>query len=229
MNIHFLDQSLAFPDPSLANENGLLAVGGDLSVERLLLAYEQGIFPWYSEGEPILWFSPDPRLVLLPTELKISKSLARKRRSGQFVTRLDTAFGEVIRRCASIKRDHQPGTWINEDMIAAYERLHELGRAHSVETYHEGQLIGGLYGVSLGRAFFGESMFHEVADASKIALWALVKRLKAWDFDLIDCQMATPHLASLGAKEMRRPEFLDRVRKSVAKDPPPDDWSLPTT
>ena len=226
MNIHFLDQDLAFPDPSLAHESGLLAVGGDLSAERLVLAYQNGIFPWYSEEDPILWFSPDPRLVLFPKELKISKSLARKRRSGKFVTRLDTAFGEVIRRCASTKRDNQDGTWITEEMIIAYEKLHELGRAHSVETYQGEQLVGGLYGVSLGKTFFGESMFHEVSDASKIALWTLVERLEAWDFDLIDCQMNTPHLASLGAKEMARSEFLQRIKESVAKEPAPGNWSL---
>lgn len=226
MSIHFLDQRLAFPDPRFANENGLLAVGGDLREERLLLAYENGIFPWYSEGEPILWFSPDPRLVLRPMELKISKSLVRKRRSGEFETRFDTAFGEVIRRCARAKRDGQEGTWITDDMITAYEKLHKMGRAHSVETYSSDKLVGGLYGVSLGRAFFGESMFHDVADASKIALWALAERLLDWKFDLIDCQMTTPHLVSLGAREMSRSDFLELVRESVAKKPPPDNWSL---
>lgn len=227
MSIHFLDQRLAFPHPRYANGEGLLAVGGDLRVERLLLAYQNGIFPWYSEGEPILWFSPDPRLVLRPEEFKPSKSLARTQRSGKFEMRFDTAFGKVIRRCAVIKRENQGGTWITEDMIAAYEKLHEIGRAHSVETYQDDRLVGGLYGVSLGRAFFGESMFHEVSDASKIAFWALAKRLNQWNFDLIDCQMTTPHLASLGATEIPRDEFLDRIRESVVKDPPQDNWGLP--
>jgi leucyl/phenylalanyl-tRNA--protein transferase len=143
--------------------------------------------------------------------------------------RFDSAFSEVIRRCSSIKREDQEGTWITEDMITAYERLHEIGRAHSVETYHEGQLKGGLYGVAIGRAFFGESMFHEVSDASKLALWSLAERLKEWNFDLIDCQMNTPHLARLGAVEIPRAQFLKEVRESVAKEHSPNDWSLPET
>ena len=226
MSIHLLNQDLAFPHPRHANHDGLLAIGGDLQEKRLILAYENGIFPWYSEGEPILWFSPDPRLILRPAEFKMSKSLARKERAGEFETRFDSAFGEVIRRCARIKRNKQAGTWITNEMIKAYERLHHIGRAHSVETYLDGKLVGGLYGVSLGRAFFGESMFHEVSDASKLALSALIKRLVKWDFDLIDCQMTTSHLASLGAIEMPREIFLEQVRESVSKKPPPDDWSL---
>ncbi len=227
MSIYLLNQHLVFPQPRNANSDGLLAMGGDLQVERLLLAYANGIFPWYAEGEPILWFSPDPRLVLLPEKFKPSKSLARNRRSGKFETRFDSAFSDVIRRCASMNRKGQQGTWITSDMITAYEQLHEMGRAHSVETFCGGKLGGGLYGVSLGRTFFGESMFHEVSDASKIALWALAERLSQWNFDLVDCQMTTPHLASLGATEIPRDEFLDRIRESVAKNPPPDNWSLP--
>ncbi|MFP6900382.1 MAG: leucyl/phenylalanyl-tRNA--protein transferase [Opitutales bacterium] len=224
MSIHVLGHHLGFPDPRFANADGLLAVGGDLRIERLLAAYEHGIFPWYSEGQPILWFSPDPRLVLIPKAFKASKSLTRARRSGKFETRFDTAFGEVIRKCSSIRRTEQDGTWITDEMITAYEKLHQIGRAHSVETFLDDELVGGLYGVSMGRAFFGESMFHEVSDCSKIALWALADRLNQWDFDLIDCQMTTPLLASLGAKEIPREEFLEKVRISVAKEHAPKDW-----
>ena len=222
----WLSDTLEFPSYESISNDGIIALGGDLSEERLIYAYQNGIFPWYSEEDPILWFSPDPRLVLFPEELKISKSLARKRRSGKFVTRLDTAFGEVIRRCASTKRDNQDGTWITEEMIGAYEKLHELGRAHSVETYQGEQLVGGLYGVSLGKTFFGESMFHEVSDASKLALWALSQRLAKWNFDLIDCQMTTAHLLTLGAQEMPRAEFLKLVRESVVKKAPPSNWRM---
>lgn len=224
MSIHVLGNDARFPDPCFANADGLLAVGGDLKVERLLVAYEHGIFPWYSEGQPILWFSPDPRLVLTPTAFKPSKSLTRTRRSGKFETRFDTVFSEVIRKCASIKRPWQDGTWITTDMINAYEGLHQIGSAHSVETFLDDELVGGLYGVSIGRAFFGESMFHEVSDSSKIALWALTDRLSEWEFDLIDCQMTTPLLASLGAREIPREEFLEKVEISVAKENAPRNW-----
>jgi leucyl/phenylalanyl-tRNA---protein transferase len=224
--IHVLDEQLAFPDPQDANQDGLLAIGGDLQEKRLLLAYENGIFPWYSEGEPILWFSPDPRLILRPTQFKASASLARKRSSGSFETKFDSAFSEVIQRCSAIKREKQTGTWITRDMITAYEKLHEIGHAHSVETYSEGKLVGGLYGLSIGRAFFGESMFHEVSDASKLALWALSQRLAKWNFDLIDCQMTTAHLLTLGAQEMPRAEFLKLVRESVVKKAPPSNWRM---
>ena len=224
MSIHVLGHDVRFPEPRFANADGLLAVGGDLKVERLLVAYEHGIFPWYSEGQPILWFSPDPRLILDPTAFKPSKSLARTRRSGKFETRFDTAFGEVIRKCASIQRPWQDGTWITTDMIEAYEKLRQVGSAHSVETFLDDELVGGLYGVSVGRAFFGESMFHEVSDSSKIALWALTDRLSEWDFDLIDCQMTTPLLTSLGAREIPREEFLEKVRLSVAKENAPKNW-----
>ena len=227
MKIHFLDQDIAFPDPSLAHESGLLAVGGDLSVERLLLAYENGIFPWYSEEDPILWFSPDPRLVLFPEELKISKSLARKRRSGKFVPRLDTAFGEVIRRCATTKRDNQAGTWITEEMIGAYEKLHELGRAHSVETYQGEQLVGGLYGVALGKTFFGESMFHHASEASKVCLAKLAEVAGRNGFAFIDCQVHTPHLESMGALEIERARFLDLLEDGLAQ-PRTMDWKKET-
>ena len=225
MNLHLLGQDSGFPNPIHADQDGLLAIGGDLGVERLLSAYSQGIFPWYSDDQPILWFSPDPRMVLKPHSFKPSKSLERLRRSGKLATRFDSAFNEVTRRCATIKRKGQKGTWITEDMIAAYGELHRRGYAHSVETYRDGELVGGLYGVSLGRVFFGESMFHEVSDASKIALWALCEKVSAWNFELIDCQMTTPHLKSLGAAEMPRAAFLELVQLAVARKPPPRNWN----
>lgn len=226
MNFHFLGQDLAFPDPHLADEDGLLAIGGDLSVGRLQAAYSQGIFPWYSEDDPILWFSPDPRMTLLPHALKVSKSMERTRRSGKFEIRFNSAFEAVMRRCSSIKRKGQEGTWITTDMIAAYAQLHRIGQAHSVETFLDDKLVGGLYGVSLGRVFFGESMFHEVSDASKMALWALCDQLCKWDFELIDCQMSTPHLKSLGAVEMARDDFIEKVKVGTQRKAPDGDWGL---
>ena len=187
-----------FPDPRRADPEGLLAYGGDLSAERLLAAYETGIFPWY-DRDPILWFSPDPRMVLVPSELHVGRSLAKSVRRGEFELRLDTAFARVIERCASVPRPGQDGTWINSDMIEAYVRLHEQGFAHSAEAWRDGELCGGLYGVSLGRAFFGESMFADESDASKVAFVRLVNQLAAWDFELVDCQVETEHLARFGA------------------------------
>jgi leucyl/phenylalanyl-tRNA--protein transferase len=197
-----------FPHPSLADPSGLLAVGGDLSPERLLLAYAHGIFPWYSQQDPILWWSPDPRLILLPGELKISRSLLRTLKKKIFSVTVDAAFDKVIRACAKTREE----TWISAEMIEAYEKLHEMGFAHSVETYLEGRLVGGLYGVSLGRAFCGESMFSLVSDASKVALVALVDYLSRRGFRFIDCQVPTDHLKSLGAKEIPRKEFLDLLK-----------------
>lgn len=209
---------------ALRDPNGLLAAGGDLSPERILAAYRQGIFPWFSPGEPILWWSPNPRMVLFPDELKISRSLARVLRTGRYQVRLDTAFAEVVAACASTPRQGQAGTWITEEMQAAYTRLHELGHAHSVEVSMDGELAGGLYGVSLGRAFFGESMFSWRSDASKIALAHLCEHLKREEFGIIDCQMETTHLASLGARAIPRREFAAALDRLVPDGPPPAPW-----
>lgn len=205
-----------FPPVELAlrEPDGLLAVGGGLEPERLLNAYRHGIFPWYSEGQPILWWSPDPRTLLFPWQLKVSRSLARTLRQQRFRISLDTDFPGVIRGCAEPRRD-EPGTWITAEIRQAYERLHQLGLAHSVETWRDGRLVGGLYGVALGRAFFGESMFSRVSNASKVAFVHLVRQLAAWDFALIDCQVHTRHLASLGAVEVPRHEFIRQLEAAL--------------
>lgn len=215
MPIYRLIQEVVFPRPEQADPSGLLAVGGDLSSERLLEAYRLGIFPWYSGDEPILWWSPDPRLVLDLGDFKISRSLRKTLNKEIFNVTFDQAFGDVIRACALVPRDGQPGTWITDDMQEAYVRLHKLGYAHSVESWFDGKLAGGLYGVSLGKAFFGESMFHRTADASKVALAALVERLKLWKFHFIDAQMPTAHLLRLGAKEWPRRVFLKRLGEAL--------------
>ena len=215
MPIYRLIQEVVFPRPEQADPSGLLAVGGDLSSERLLEAYRLGIFPWYSDDEPILWWSPDPRLVLDLGDFKISRSLRKTLNKEIFDVTFDRAFGDVIRACALAPRDGQRGTWITDDMQEAYVRLHKLGYAHSVESWFDGKLAGGLYGVSLGKAFFGESMFHRTADASKVALAALVERLKLWKFHFIDAQMTTPHLLRLGAKELPRRVFLKRLGEAL--------------
>ncbi len=214
-------------DAALREPNGLLAVGGSLSPRMLLDAYSRGIFPWFSEHEPVMWWSPDPRMVLRPTDLHVSRSLARRLRRRDYAVRADTAFTEVMRACAE-PRPGQSGTWITRRMIAAYSRLHELGCAHSIETWMNGELAGGLYGVSIGRAFFGESMFTRITDASKIAFVTLVRQLEAWGVGLIDCQMRTPHLASLGAYEIPRAEFARELEKLVAATdgPPRGRWTL---
>jgi leucyl/phenylalanyl-tRNA--protein transferase len=216
------------PFPALAaalkEPNGLLAVGADLSPRRLLDAYRRGIFPWYSEGDPILWWSPDPRMVLFPDELRVTRSLAKTLRNKSYEVRFDTAFDDVTRGCAA-PRPNQPGTWLSADMRAAYRRLHELGYAHSAETWVDGELAGGLYGVALGRAFFGESMFARARDASKIAFVHLVRRLAAEGYRLIDCQMHTAHLASFGARELPRPEFARRLKDLVDYPRPPGRWT----
>ncbi|MBI2312249.1 MAG: leucyl/phenylalanyl-tRNA--protein transferase [Betaproteobacteria bacterium] len=199
---------------ALEEPNGLLAAGGDLAPERLVLAYRQGIFPWFNRGDPILWWSPDPRMVLFPAELKVSRSLRKRLKLHDYEVRTDHAFREVMEACAEPRRG-QTGTWIHPAMVAAYSRLHQAGLAHSVETWIGGRLAGGLYGVALGRAFFGESMFARETDASKIALVALVRQLARWRFGLIDCQMNTPHLASFGAREISRAEFSLRLAELV--------------
>ncbi len=228
MLIPWLGTGTAFPPLTSALEepNGLLAVGGDLSPRRLLAAYRRGIFPWYSEGDPILWWSPDPRMVLFPAELHVTRSLAKTLRNAAYEVRFDTAFDDVMRGCAA-PRAGQPGTWITAEMRGAYGRLHELGYAHSVETWVDGALAGGLYGVAIGRAFFGESMFSRRRDASKIAFVHLVAYLRAEGFGLVDCQMHTGHLASLGARTLPRREFSRRLKELVDCDRPPGRWQAP--
>lgn len=211
-----VEQALAYP-------NGLLAAGADLSVPRLLDAYRHGIFPWYTKGEPILWWSPDPRMVLVPEEFRVSRSLAKTLRNRPYEIRFDSAFREVMAACAA-PRPGQAGTWITPEMFDAYCALHDAGWAHSVETWIDGTLAGGLYGVAIGRVFFGESMFTRVRDASKIALAHLVARLRAARFGLVDCQMPTAHLASLGARQIPRDAFLRRVSELVHYPTPPGCW-----
>ncbi|HTS55367.1 MAG TPA: leucyl/phenylalanyl-tRNA--protein transferase [Burkholderiales bacterium] len=225
--IHWLERNGDFPpvEQALRRPNGLLAAGGDLSPERLLRAYRRGIFPWFSEGEPILWWSPNPRMVLVPGELKIARSLAKTLRKADFEVRADSAFERVIQACAE-PRPRQRGTWITAAMQAAYTRLHGLGVAHCVETWRGGELIGGLYGLALGRMFYGESMFSRASDASKIALVYLARQLERWNFGLIDCQMNTPLLASFGAREIARPQFTRRVAELVNYPNVPAPWVL---
>ncbi|HEY3301487.1 MAG TPA: leucyl/phenylalanyl-tRNA--protein transferase [Methylophilaceae bacterium] len=202
---------------ALHEPNGLLAIGGTLTAARLLEAYQQGIFPWFNEGDPVLWWSPDPRMVLFPKELKISHSLAKRLKKTDYEVRINTAFKAVISECANTARRQEDGsytygTWITEDIIQAYTELHRLGYAHSAETWIDGKLVGGLYGVTIGKMFYGESMFHHVTDGSKLAFVHLVKRLQADGFGMIDCQMKTSHLASLGAREISRDDFSRRLQ-----------------
>jgi leucyl/phenylalanyl-tRNA--protein transferase len=225
--IYRLPREPVFPEPHQAEGDGLLAVGGDLSPERLLQAYAAGIFPWFSEGNPILWWSPDPRMVLLPEWVHVPRSLARTLRRGRYDVRADTAFSQVIRRCADAPRPGQDGTWITDDMVFAYERLHRLGFAHSFEAWEGDALVGGLYGVSLGAAFFGESMFAEHPDASKVAFARAVGWLASWGVELVDCQVRTEHLARFGAREMPRDEFLDRLERALTKPTRRGRWELP--
>jgi leucyl/phenylalanyl-tRNA--protein transferase len=224
--IPWLRGEAPFPPVSkaLKSPNGLLCAGGDLSPARLIEAYSHGIFPWFSEGDPILWWSPDPRMVLCPDELKVSRSLRRTIERDAYETRFDTAFRTVIEEC-SAPRDGQAGTWIVPEMVDAYTRLHDLGYAHSVESWRDGALVGGLYGVALGNVFFGESMFARATDASKVALVKLVERLKGADYQLIDCQQATPHLASMGAREIPRKAFAQLVQESIQYPPSGQRWA----
>ena len=211
--VPWLPEDAAFPrlETALTEPNGLLAAGGDLSPRRMIAAYRRGIFPWYSAGEPILWWSPDPRMVLFPETLRISRSLAKTLRNSRYEVRLDSVFNDVVRACAGKPRVGQSGTWITPEMQAAYCELHLLGYAHSVETWIEDKLAGGLYGVAIGRAFYGESMFSDVRDASKIALAHLCAHLKRRGFGIIDCQMETTPLASLGARTIPRRDFAARL------------------
>jgi leucyl/phenylalanyl-tRNA--protein transferase len=221
------DDSQPFPNPEHALEepDGLLAVGGNLSPRRLLRAYRNGIFPWYSEGQPILWWSPNPRTVLFPQCLKISRSLRKTLHKGNYSVTLDSAFAKVVHHCSE-SRPEQPGTWITPALSAAYKRLYQLGYAHSVETWHQGKLVGGLYGVAIGRVFYGESMFSRMSDASKVALVALCDQLQRWEFPLIDCQMHTAHLISLGAEDIPRQVFLTLLRRFCALTGPSGTWQF---
>jgi leucyl/phenylalanyl-tRNA---protein transferase len=223
MPIYKLNNSMTFPHPSLANEDGILAVGGDLSPKRLMLAYGNGIFPWFSEEEPILWWSPDPRFILYPQEIKISKSMSKLLRKNIYTITFDTCFREVISKCGSLRSE---GTWITAKMIEAYCKLHELGFAHSVETWYDGQLVGGLYGVSLGACFFGESMFSTMNNASKAAFIVLTEQLIEKGFLLIDCQVHTKHLESLGGKSIPRKEFLSILEESLRSKTLRGNWTL---
>lgn len=212
---------------ALRRPNGLLAAGGDLSPERLVAAYSRGIFPWFSEGEPILWWSPDPRLVLRPEAFRLTRSLRKRVRAAGWRVACDTAFLAVISACARTPRPGQDGTWIVADMVAAYTRLHRLGVAHSIEVYDGTRLVGGLYGLAIGRVFFGESMFAHASDASKAALWALCARLQRWSWPLVDCQQETAHLVSLGAETVARAEFASRLAGLVGQPGAPEPWRSP--
>ncbi len=231
MSVHLLrlgdDPRSRFPEVSTAlrRPDGLLAFGGDLTPPRLLNAYAQGIFPWFSEGQPILWWSPDPRMVFRSDGVRLSSRLRRSLRRSPWMVRADTAFAAVVQACASAPRRGQDGTWITSDMQAAYAELHRLGHAHSVEVYHDGRLVGGLYGVALGRMFFGESMFSAESGASQVALAALAHRLRDWGWPLIDAQVGNPHLARLGAEAWPRPSFIARVRELVASPTASGAWT----
>ncbi len=215
MPVFQLPKKIQFPDVSYAEKDGLLAVGGDLSEARLLAGYAHGIFPWFNEDELILWWSPDPRFILLPEKFKITESLRRTIKKELFQVRFDHAFSKVINLCSKIGRKDESGTWITPEMRKAYIRLHKAGFAHSVETYYEGKLVGGLYGVSIGKAFFGESMFHIMPDASKIALNALVTKAKEWEFLFIDSQVETMHLKRFGAEHIPREEYLELLGRAM--------------
>ncbi len=226
MAVYLLGSEPGFPDPRQADAQGLVAVGGDLSVQRLLCAYASGVFPWYCEGDPILWFSPDPRMIFLPGDFRFSRTLRKTVSSGRFSVSVDTDFRSVIENCARVSREGQEGTWITEGMKAAYCRLHELGYAHSFETYSDGNLVGGLYGVSLGRAFFGESMFHTETDASKVAFFHLARKCAEIGFDFIDSQVPTDHMKSLGGREISRKEFLLMLEVSLEKESLRGRWQI---
>jgi len=224
MYIPQLDKhSLTFPDPHEANKEGIVAWGGDLNPSRLIRAYQNGIFPWYSQQDPILWWSTNPRLIMELNDFKLRRSL--KKNLKKFDYKFNTNFEEVMKKCASTKREGQNGTWINKDLVESFDVLHGMGIAHSVESYQDGNLVGGLYGLVIGRVFCGESMFTHVNDASKAAYAVLVKHLQAWGYDFIDCQVPTQHLKSLGAKEVSRDYYLERLSK-VNMDNVKNKWEI---
>ena len=225
--IHWLRPAEPFPpvETALAEPNGLLAAGDELSAERLLEAYQQGIFPWFNADQPVLWWSPDPRMVLLPAELRVARSLAKVLRNRVYEVRADSAFRTVMQACAE-PRNHQNGTWISPAMIEAYHALHRRGIAHSIETWIDGELAGGLYGVAIGRMYYGESMFTRVTDASKIALVHLVRQLERWGFGMIDCQMHTAHLGRMGGREIPRAAFVRKLGELVNYPPISGTWVL---
>lgn len=225
MPIYVLNDKLDFP-PVEGAEEGIVAIGGDLSPERLLLAYRRGIFPWYSEDEPILWHAPDPRFILMPEELHISKSMRRVLNAGIFTATFDTDFSFVINQCAAVERNDQDGTWITPEMINAYLELHRLGYAHAVEVWKNHKIVGGLYGVSLGKVFFAESMFHTESNASKFALIKLVELLKQHDFHFIDAQVYTEHVETLGAREIPRNTFMQLLKDGLNHDTWKGKWNL---
>ncbi|MBN2236956.1 MAG: leucyl/phenylalanyl-tRNA--protein transferase [Bacteroidales bacterium] len=220
------DDSFDFPDANLADDEGLIAVDGDLSPERLLNAYSSGIFPWYEQGSRKLWWSPNPRIILNPKTIHRSKSLKRKLNSKVYQCKFDTNFDAVINECAKTSRKDEDGTWLVDEMIAAYRKLHQLGYAHSVETYYQNELVGGLYGISLGKAFFGESMFFKKSDASKVALSYLCTHTEAWGFYFIDAQVETEHLLSLGAEKLERSDFLELLEKAIAFPTCKGKWTI---
>ena len=225
MSIFRLTDDLIFPHPSLAEDDGLLAIEGDLSPQRLMLAYLNGIFPWFSQEDPILWWSPDPRFIIYPKAVKVSNSMKKLLKKNIYTVSFDTCFTQVISKCAQVRKES--GTWINEDMIAAYCKLHELGHAHSVETWYENKLVGGLYGVSLGKCFFGESMFSVMDNASKTAFIILTKHLTEMDFSIVDCQVHTSHLESLGARAISRNSFLAALDEALKYETHRGNWSIP--
>lgn len=217
MPLFRLSSRLEFPPANLARSDGLLCIGGDLSTKRLLLAYKNGIFPWFSDEEPILWWSPNPRLILFPNQIHISKSLKKTIRKQRFTIKVNTAFEQTIMSCSKPRQENQAGTWLVEEMISAYIRLHEKGHAHSIEAWEGSSLVGGLYGICIGGSFFGESMFSHKADASKLSLVALARYLYSKNFDLIDCQVTTDHLLSMGATQIQRDLFLKIIGQSVKR------------
>jgi leucyl/phenylalanyl-tRNA--protein transferase len=226
-SLPWLDQSaLWFPDPeqALDDPDGLLAIGGDLSTERLKLAYQSGIFPWFSDDQPILWWSPDPRCVLFPSEIHVARSLRRTLNSQHFTITADRAFGRVIRLCAQTRAE---GTWITDDMMASYSTLHRQGIAHSIEAWNPGgELVGGMYGIALGRCFFGESMFSLETNASKVLMVHLARQLDAWGYAIMDCQVESGHLLRMGARTIPRQRFLSILREAVNQDPDHDRWDI---
>ena len=229
MPVYRLGRDPVFPPPGGATVDGIVAIGGDVTPRRLRAAYQAGIFPWPVEGYPLLWFSPDPRSALVPADLRVSRSLRKRLRREPFRVTSDLAFEAVMRACAETPRAGQRGTWITDELIEGYIGLHREGIAHSVEAWHGDTLVGGLYGVSLGAAFFGESMFTRVPDASKVAFVRLVTQLDAWGFHFIDCQVGNPHLHSLGARELDRLDFEARLAQNINSETDPGIWSLPGT